>query len=154
MVALLIGLIVLGVILLVLEILVLPGMVSGILGIIMIIAGISLSYSTFGTSGGNITLVSSITFTVIAVYASLKSRSWKKFGLHEKIDSHVNDVGLLNLEPGQEGVAISALRPSGTVEINDQRVEAQSQGEWINVNSKVKVIRVLPNKIIVKPVNP
>jgi|SRR5688572_6330 len=147
---LIIGLIVLGIILLVLEILVLPGMIAGIIGGIFLLTGVIWMYSAEGNTAGHITLVSTFLLTFIAIYWSLKSRAWTRFGLKSTIDSRVNDVGLLLLKEGDEGRTLSALRPSGTIEVADRRVEAQSSGEMIDVGTKVIITKVLPNKVIVK----
>ena len=153
MTALIIGIILLGIILVVRESRVLPGMVSGILGVLMIVAGVSMSYSEFGSKGGTITLGVSILATIISIYLSFKRRSWKRFGLKDTISSHVNDVTITGVEEGALGITISALRPSGTVQINDDRIEANSLGENIDSDKKVEVIKVLSNKIIVKQIN-
>jgi membrane-bound ClpP family serine protease len=51
-----------------------------------------------------------------------------------------------------EGVAITTLRPSGTVIINGGKVDVVSEGEMILKNTKIKVIDVKGNRIVVKPV--
>jgi membrane-bound ClpP family serine protease len=153
MAALIIGMIILGIILVVLEILVLPGLVSGIIGVLMIVVGVSMSYTEFGQQGGLITLGFSIIGTLLAIYLSFKRRSWKRFGLKDTIDSHVNDVEVTGVEPGAVGIALSALRPSGTVQIDNNKMEANSLGEWIDTDSKIEVIEVLPNKVIVKQIS-
>ena len=54
--------------------------------------------------------------------------------------------------PGDEALAVSALRPMGTIMIGDIKVEAQSNGELIPENTKVVILRVLQNKVLVKAV--
>ena len=145
-----IGLLLLGIVLLVLEILVLPGMVAGIIGGAFLLAGIAWMYAAEGTNAGHITLVATFITTFLAVYFSLKSKSWLKFGLKSTIDSRVNDIGSLLIKEGAEGRTLSALRPSGTILIEGTRVEANTSGEMIDAGSKVIVTKVLPNKVIVK----
>jgi len=146
----LIGLIVIGIILLVLEILVLPGMVGGIIGGILIVYSIATMYADHGSAAGNITFASTIVVAIGAIYASLKSKAWYRFGLKETIDGKVNEIASLGIIEGDEGRTVSALRPSGTVMINNKKVEAQSGGEMIDVGTKVVVTKVLPSKIVVK----
>jgi membrane-bound serine protease (ClpP class) len=74
----------------------------------------------------------------------------ESFGLKDTIDSKVNDVASLNILVGAEGLTVSALRPSGTIVIDNQKVEAQSNGELIDAGTKVIVLESLPNKVIVK----
>lgn len=147
---LLIGLILIGILLLVLEIMVLPGMIAGIVGGLLLVFAIFNMYSEYGTTTGHIALVATLTVTGAAIYMSLKSKAWRRFGLKETIDGRVNDVGALGISEGDEGRTISALRPSGTVMINDQKVEGQTGGEMLDVGTKVVVTKVLPNKVIVK----
>ena len=147
---LIIGLLLIGIILLVLEILVLPGMIAGIIGGVFLLTGIVWMYSAEGDTAGHITLASTFVLTFLAIYLSLKNKSWLRYGLKDTIDSRVNDVGSLDIQEGAEGRTISALRPSGTIEIGDCRVEGQSSGEMIDAGTKVIVTKVLPNKVIVK----
>ena len=145
-----IGLLILGIILVVLEILVLPGLVAGILGGAFLLAGIIWMYAAEGDKAGNITLAATFAATCIAIYFSLKSKSWMKYGLKSSIDSRVNDIASLSIQEGAEGRTLSALRPSGTILIDGAKVEANTSGEMIDAGSKVIVTRVLPNRVIVK----
>lgn len=147
---LIIGLILIGILLLVLEILVLPGFIAGVIGTIFLFISIIWMYKAHGDVAGHITLASTFVLTFIAIYGSLKSRAWKKYGLNSSIDSHVNEVGGLSIAEGDEGRTISALRPSGTVIIGEYKVEAQTSGELIDAGTKIIVTKVLPNKVIVK----
>src|SRR5690349_16456273 len=147
---LLIGLLIIGIFLLVLEILVLPGMVAGLVGGLLLVFAVINMYVQFGSTAGHITLISTVIISGFAIYASLKSKAWSRFGLKDTIDGRVNDVGGLGINEGDEGRTLSALRPSGTVVINDQRVEAQTAGEMLDAGTKVVVTKVLPNKVIVK----
>ena len=147
---LIIGLIIIGIILLVLEIIVLPGMIAGIVGGIFLLIAIFWMYSSEGNVAGHITLAVTFIATFLAIYGSLKSRAWKRYGLNETNDGRVNDVGALNISEGDEGRTLSALRPSGTVLIGEKKVEAQTNGELIDVGTKVIVTKVFPNKVLVK----
>lgn len=147
---LIIGLIVIGIVLLVLEILVLPGLIAGIIGGIFLLIAIIWMYSSHGDMAGHITLVSTFLVTAGAIYWSLKSKMWNRFGLKDTIDSKVNDVASLHIPVGAEGLTVSALRPSGTIVIDNQKVEAQSNGELIDAGTKVIVLESLQNKVIVK----
>jgi membrane-bound serine protease (ClpP class) len=41
---------------------------------------------------------------------------------------------------GKEGVAVTILRPSGRIEINDQVYDAYTRGEYVELGSKVTVV--------------
>lgn len=147
---LIIGLLLIGIALLVLEILVLPGMVAGIIGGIFLLIGIVWMYSSEGNTAGHITLTVTFLLTALAIYLSLKNKSWLKYGLKSTIDGRVNEIGGLDIQEGAEGRTLSALRPSGTIEIGNRRVEGNTSGEMIDAGTKVIVTKVLTNRIIVK----
>jgi len=150
LIASIIVLIFIGIELLVLEILVLPGLIAGIIGGILIISGITWMYASFGNNAGNITALTAAIATGAAVYFSLRSKAWERFGLKDSLEGKTNEVSKLDLHEGDEGVSVSALRPMGIVMVNNQRVEAQTNGELLPQNSKVIVKKILPNKILVQ----
>lgn len=51
---------------------------------------------------------------------------------------------------GRSGRAISALRPAGLVEIEDQRVDVITEGEWIDAGTDVVVTSAEGNRLVVK----
>jgi membrane-bound ClpP family serine protease len=143
-------LILLGIILVVLEILILPGLISGIIGSILIITGILWMYKSYGSTIGNYTALSAAVLTLVSVVYSLKSKAWQRFGLNDSLKGKVVEVDKLELKEGDEGITVSALRPMGTVMINEKRIEAQTNGELIQSNTLITILKILPNKIIVK----
>lgn len=147
-------LIVVGIILLVLEFVVIPGItVAGIGGVILCAAGIILSYKEYGVAIGNYTLLGSILlFTIVIVY-SLKAKTWKKIALNSEIDSKVNVIDHEHLHVGDTGIALSRLAPMGKARINGITVEAKSTGIYIAENTDIEVIKVNGSNITVKPLN-
>ena len=53
---------------------------------------------------------------------------------------------------GQQGVALTMLRPAGSIEIAGKLVDALSESEVIESGSRVEVIRVTGLKVFVKGV--
>jgi membrane-bound ClpP family serine protease len=143
-------LILIGIVLLVLEILVIPGFVAGIVGVGMMAGGVIWMYAEYGPVAGNWTAAGTVIGAIAAVAYSLKSRAWRRFGLQGTLEGKAVSVDKMDIHVGDEGVAMSALRPSGTVYIGSKRVEAQTNGEMVSRDSKVIVQKVLTNKIIVK----
>jgi len=43
---------------------------------------------------------------------------------------------------GKEGVTITPLRPSGIVEVNNHKLNVITQGEYIDSNTKVRVLNI------------
>ncbi|MEG2070129.1 MAG: NfeD family protein [Bacteroidales bacterium] len=143
-------LIVLGAMALVLEFLVVPGGIVGIIGGLCLIAGIVMSYTQYGALAGNITLIVTILITIAAFILMLRSRTWKKLMLHTKIEGKMNEINEEKIAVGMNGMTISRLAPSGKGKFGDEIVEIFSVHDFIDVNSEVTIIKIEGNKIIVK----
>ena len=150
-VALVIILIVVGLALIVVEVVVLPGItVSGIAGVILIGSGIYFTYRLFGNTAGTYALIAtSVLFIVFLVYA-LRAKTWDRLSLHSEIDSRVNVVDVNNIKVGDKGTTVSRLAPIGKVVIHDKITEGKSEFGLIDENKEVVVVRVDGFTIIVK----
>jgi membrane-bound ClpP family serine protease len=147
-------LIILGVFLLLVEFLVVPGItVAGIAGFILIVAGIYLSYTLHGFAAGNYVLLGSALFMFLSLYFSLKSKTWRRTMLESKLEGRVNTFDLSIIKPGDTGKSITRLGPMGKVEINGVFYEAKASDIIINADTDVTVVKVLDDKLIVKPTN-
>ena len=62
--------------------------------------------------------------------------------------SNVNRTDLL----GKEGIALTVLRPSGTAVINNERLDVVTEGDFIDQNTKITVIKVEGVRIVVRKV--
>lgn len=54
------------------------------------------------------------------------------------------------VQPGEEGVALSSLRPSGVGRFDDKRIVVVTRGELIEAGSKIKIVAIDGNSIVVK----
>jgi membrane-bound ClpP family serine protease len=87
------------------------------------------------------------------LYWSLRSRAWERFSLKTTIDGRVNEIDLNSLRTGDEGSAVSALRPMGKAEIGGKLFEVTSLGIYIETGTRIRIVRVSSNQIVVEPVN-
>ena len=143
--------ILLGIIFLLLEIFLLPGMtVSGIAGFIFLVGGITYAYMYMGPVAGNLSLaISGLLLTGSFIYF-IKSKSLRRISLTTNIDSKVDTSDLLKINIGDEGVTQSRLNPIGKVLINNLIVEAKSiNGEMIDEDTEVVVNKVEWSNILV-----
>ncbi len=62
----------------------------------------------------------------------------------------VDDLGYLQ---GSIGVALSDLRPGGIARFDDLRADVVTEGDFIDVGTTVKVLRVEGNRIVVRTAN-
>ncbi len=152
--AIVLSLISLGLVLVVVEILFVPGTtVVGIAGVIFVLAGVGMCYHYYGSTVGTLTLVGSAVAGTGFFFWSLKSKSWRRFSLNSSIDSKVNEGSLQEVREGLTGKAVSALRPIGKAEIGSKVYEVRTTGLFLESGAPVRVIKIESNNIIVEPVN-
>ena len=145
-------LLILGVSLVALEIVALPGLVSGIVGMIFLGVGVWQSYSTYGTVAGNVVLLSSVVVCLLLIVFLMRSKTWRFFGLKAEIDSKVNTVDEQVLPVGARGTTLSRLAPMGKALINGQQVEVHTVSDFVDENVEVEITKVEGYKITVKKV--
>ena len=80
-----------------------------------------------------------------------KSKIGKSLTLNDVIDESAS-YAESDLKIGDEGVAISTLRPAGIALINDQRLDVISDSSWVEKNSKIRVIDVQKGHIEVEKI--
>lgn len=148
-------LILLGILLLLLEFLVVPGItIAGIGGVVSMIVAVVFAYTVHGPVVGNYVLLGTLFTMILFLYIAFKTGTWRKVMLNNSVVSKV-DYGLANetIKVGDKGITLTRLNPIGKVMINDQMVEGKSLGGFINEKTKVEVIKIQTNNIIVKPLN-
>ena len=143
--------ILLGVIFLLLEIFLLPGMtVSGIAGFIFLVGGIAYAYMYMGPVAGNVSLLIAGLLLAGSFIYFIKSKSLRRISLTTNIDSKVDTSDLNKINVGDEGITQSRLNPIGKVFINNLIVEAKSiNGEMIDEDTEVVVNKVDWSNILV-----
>ena len=86
-----IGLILIGISLLIVELVFIPGTtIFGIIGLGCLLFGIYLGYDRFGSTTGSVILISTLFLSAIFVYYSLRGKSWERFALKSSVDSTFN----------------------------------------------------------------
>jgi membrane-bound ClpP family serine protease len=147
-----VSLIVFGLVLIVAEIVFVQGTtLVGVLGFVFLIMGVGLSFSYFGSEVGWVTVGSSGVLTGGVLYYSFRSNVWKRFALKSSIRSKVNEGELEGLSPGQEGIALSALRPVGKAEMANKTYEVKTLGGYVSTGTRIRIVHISANQIIVEP---
>jgi len=84
-----------------------------------------------------------------------ETRLWRNLSLQTEMSSSKGHVASVDLSfaIGRTGFAESVLRPSGIVRIDGARMDAISQGGYIQAGTKVKVLRLEGGSIVVEPYN-
>ncbi|MFA6470814.1 MAG: NfeD family protein [Candidatus Latescibacterota bacterium] len=143
-------LVVCGFILLVIEVLLIPGFsIPGILGIGMIIYGVWRARVAYGFEGALVTMLLCAVGAVVLILFALKSRTVRSVGLEydEKGHSSIDDYTAL---VGKEGTALTKLRPAGIATIEGNRIDVVTDGEFIEANSPIRVAGIEGARIIVE----
>jgi membrane-bound ClpP family serine protease len=146
-------LIAVGLLLILIEFLVLPGTnIAGILGILMIIAGIYYGYRDIGTPIANYILAGSLVFMAGSITYVLRAKTWQKLSLNSAINSKFENIETLTVKPGDKGKSITRLNPVGTIIVNEKTFEGKSGHRFIDPNTPIEVIKVVGNQLLVKPI--
>ncbi len=146
-------LILLGILLLLIEFLIIPGVtVAGIGGVLLIGGGVLAAYVRYGVMYGNITLAATVLVLIIIFIVALRTRTWKKIALDTKIDSSVENIKKEGrFIVGERGKTVTRLAPIGKAIFNNKIIEAKSLSGYINENTEVEIIKIQNTNVIVKP---
>ena len=149
---LVIALLALGVLFMLVEIFLLPGIsIAGIAGAIFLIGGITYAYLFLGNTAGNISLASTAVALGGSFFWLLRSKSLQRISLNTNIESTVDNSYLKKMVAGDTGVAISRLNPIGKVMVNDVVVEGKSvDGAFIDEDTEIEIVKVETYNVLVK----
>jgi membrane-bound serine protease (ClpP class) len=144
----------LGILFLILEMFVPSFGILGILGIAGVIYGISSAAYDTGHAVRSLGLAAFVAavITVVAAYVLRKRGIWNRFILRDQLTTEEGYVPHAPREDwlGQEGTALSELRPSGVADIAGQRVDVVTTGEFVERGRRIRVTAVDGTRIVVK----
>ena len=146
-------LILVGLVLLLVETLLIPGFaVTGILGLASMAAACWLAFTNIGTTAGVICVVVCILLTAALLVWLLRSSTWKKATLNTNIDSKVDvDADKKGIEVGSKGVTVTRLAPMGMVRFEDgTKAEVNSADGFVDPGREVVVDAIDGEKIFIK----
>lgn len=146
----------LGLILLAVEALVIPGFgVAGIGGIAALVVSIVLASPSL--EHAVMSLVMALVGTIVLLFLSIKllptRNVWHRLilGIKQKRDEgYMAPRDTLKQLEGSAGVSITPLRPAGAAEVNGERIDVVSDGGFIPPNTKVKVVKVEGTRVVVR----
>lgn len=147
---------ILGILLIVLEF-VLPGIICGIGGVVLLCVSAMMGINAYpdhsfiiivgeffgaavGIGGGLYLLTRTSHLTGLSLETTLSEET-----------GYVNVASNTALV-GQHGVAMTALRPAGTIVVNGERLDAVSDGEFIGEGDSVAILEVHGNRVVVEQV--
>ena len=143
-----------GVIFIIIEIL------TPTIGLLAGIGVVAILYSLILAMGGDInaiymmaiSLVISIVIFAVILKKLPSSRLWKNLILTNTSSTEQGYVSSVDYSKylNKEGVVLSELRPSGSVEIDGVPVDVVSEGKFISKGEKVRVVKIEGVRIIVR----
>ncbi len=148
--AAIITLIALALILLVIEILFVPGMILGSISLIMMGIGIWLTYKYHGTNTGHIMFACTALAGGGLTWWAFMSDVWTKVSVNSHVEGKANVIEHLSIKEGDTGKSISRISPMGKAEINNHMVEVQAFEGFIDHDQPIVVHKISSSKIIVK----
>ena len=156
-------LVVAGLVLLAVELFVIPGFgITGILGILALLGGMSLSLVGAGATWEFIMrAVARVVFSLLAalIGSLVMLRFLPRLPFGRRL---IHDTGLAADQgwasapesdkrwQGKKGRAVSTLRTAGIAEIDGERVDVVSEGEFIESGAPIVVTRIDGNRIVVR----
>ena len=121
-----------------------PGFgVAGIFGIILEIVAVTITWKKHGTTTALIALFAVLLLIALAVFFSYRSAMngrISKSPLVLKETESAAGAASPDAWLNQEGVAVTALRPGGQIEIGGTRLNAASTGDFIEKGAAVIVV--------------
>jgi membrane-bound serine protease (ClpP class) len=154
----------LGLSLLAAEIFVIPGFgVAGVLGLVLILAGLGLSmvgagatWDTVGWTVGRVAISALVAIAAALVVLRMLPRlpMGRQLVLATELPTSLGYGSAPEGDRrwlGRRGTTTSPLRPAGIATIDGERVDVVSEGEFIEVGHAVVVTRVDGNRIVVRP---
>jgi membrane-bound serine protease (ClpP class) len=159
-----------GIALLAVEILVIPGFgIAGISGIIMVLIGLVLSFQDFTipitpydveTFVKNIfTIMCSLLGSGIAIFLLIKYMPGIPIFHRLVLTASETAQGgyVIPSQPegeddltGRKGKAVTILHPTGKIEVNNHTLDVVTDGEYIEKGQAVEIVEVRGNRIVVK----
>lgn len=142
-----------GVLFLIAELVLLPGVsIGALLAIVCYGSAIYLAFAQSATVGVVI-LVGAILSAVIASVFSLRAKTWQRFALKKEIRSQSMPAPEQELQVGDRGVTVSRLSPMGKVEFAGRTYEAKSKDAYIDPKCEIEIVGFENFSVVVKKVN-
>lgn len=151
---LLIGaLILVGLLLLVVELVFLPGTtIAGICSFIALGFSVYRAYILYDTPGAMIVVGVIAALAVATVIISLKMRTWQRFSLKDNIDGISQPRPEEALHVGERGITVTRLAPMGKALFANTTYEVKSIDAYVDPRTEVEVVGFENFNAIVKTI--
>ena len=154
--ALIITLILIGLVLLLAELLLIPGVgVAGVLGLAALIGANFIAFFYHPHPVGIIVLLITMVICILGVLYALRAKTWKRLSLKQEIVSKAIPLPQdLGIHTGMRGKTLGRLIPSGKARLGNHDVEVYAFQGVIDPGTEVEVVQIEDLHIFVVPVAP
>ncbi|MFO7988235.1 MAG: NfeD family protein [Thermodesulfobacteriota bacterium] len=121
----------------------------------MLLYSLYLVFTTISVNAGLVFVgvdIFVIPVVLVMAFNALGASSWSLHKTLSRNDGVASQSPDLAAWVGQTGVAVTNLRPSGTVMIGDNRLDAVTDGEYVDAGTPVKVTLVSGNRMVVEKI--
>lgn len=152
---LIVSLILVGLLLLVAELVLLPGIsIAGIGAFLSLLGAVLYGYFHYGVLGGSIVLTVVVILSVLSVVISLRANTWQRLALKSTIENTAGPTPQQNnVTVGQRGITLTRLAPMGKVRIGPVTAEAKAIDSYLDPEQEVEVIG-FDNSVVVVQKSP
>jgi len=145
------GIVLIGLVFILAEILFVPGGILGIVGGFLLLYAIYMPYGAGYGMEAHINVVAILFALSISLYIMIRSNTWNKIKLSKSSDSRIKKNAADSIKVGDAGVCISRLSPMGKARFGDLHAEVKSYSEFVDQGTEIEVVEIKKDKIIVKP---
>lgn len=147
---LIIALIILGLVLILAEIFLIPGVgIAGLLGIASLVGSSVYAFMEIGNTAGLVISSVNVAILIALTIYALRAKTWKRATLETNIDAKAMENVFVSV--GDEGKTSTRLAPMGQAMFGTKSIEVKALEGIINPNVDVVVVMIDDNKIYVKP---
>ncbi len=125
-----------------------PGVIMGMLGFLTVVGTIIFAFVS-GYQGTGAVLIG-VTIAFVPVFFMLwKHVMGRYFAIHEQETGFMPSSNIDKSLVGVEGLAATPLRPSGIAQLDGRRHHVVTRGEMLEKGSRIKVVEVSGNRVVV-----
>jgi membrane-bound serine protease (ClpP class) len=128
----------------------LVGVVLGLIGLTCMLVSIYFGFEKSAGLGWTLVVIAAASVPVLAIV-------WVKV-INRVLAMKFTQTGYTSAQMqykdlvGQEGVALTALRPAGMARFGEKKVDVVSEGEVVDRDARVRVVEVKGNRVVVRAV--
>lgn len=135
----------------------LPGGVLGVIGVIALIASITVGWMRYPDYGFFI-LLGELVVTVVAIVIGIRlitrtglRRHFTLLSTQQVADGYTSPIED-HAPVGTVARVHSSLRPAGSIMVDNYRVDAVSDGSFIDAGKMIRVVEVAGNRVVVEEI--